>query len=560
MRLLLAFILLLPIGSQAAKITKVSPVTINEGNITDHEMVTVEVLVDRLEPAFRLALRAFALSEDNAKYSPIQTGLPNSDSKPFKETIDVASNEGGNLPFLFIQKKFKVSFSPLLLPNGNNIRIGYVATAYSLDEKERFSELASPIRTVEVDGPRKRVVSIPKMDEDRQQNVEARIILDSGELRTEGRVTTYPLRVEDGSINVEQWNKKVAERQKEEPQALAAARTDVARAMAPKKERVYFATNRKVVVIRGQKDKYNFLSEVRGFGKDGVYWGSCTVDLPSREEEQSWWSSEKAKLINAYFYSERNFLNAISNSSSKDVFLFVHGYANSFESVVLQTARMKRDLDFKGNVMAYSWPSAGSTKSYAADQNIADGAPTLAAFDYVLEQVVMQARSQGGRVYLLSHSMGNRLMVHGLRQLYRNHRELSAEKEENRTIALLAFAAPDVDLNTFSSIIPSAVEMSQISTFYYSTKDRALALSEIIHDLNRAGLFPLFHDKLTTVNTDKIKTWFSLGHSYYTTSDRVLLDLFLQIRYHRPAPMRLPPLIADPAGEARFLFKHWFVM
>ena len=47
----------------------------------------------------------------------------------------------------------------------------------------------------------------------------------------------------------------------------------------------------------------------------------------------------------------------VSESRSKDVFIFVHGFNNTFEDAARRTAQMAYDLDFDGTPMLYSWPS-----------------------------------------------------------------------------------------------------------------------------------------------------------------------------------------------------------
>lgn len=540
--------------AQAARILDISVTTNNENEVTTSQIVNVEILVERNDPTFRLRLRGFEITgEDREKMRTAYSTF----------AVIEAPRPQGDKPYSTIKKSFTVPFNVVELSRGNAVQLGYVASLVTtnLDKPETFSEMASQIQIVSV-GETRKVQPEPPVAPPVPAAVQATVITAEGTAKpTEEVVMAFPSKEPSESVSLKEQEKRLAEQAKKRPETLAGPRKDVQQALAkPDENLVYFATNRKFVPLRGQF-KYRFLSEVLDKGVRGLSWGAASVTLPTREQEQSWWSSARATLLNTYFYGEKKTLEEISNSTSKDVFLFIHGYCNTFEDVILQAGRMKRDLAFKGNVMAFSWPSAGSTLSYGADEAHAENVDSLEAFAYVLSKVVSRAKSQGGRVYLLSHSMGNRFMVFGLRKLYLDMgTELTNEIKEKRTIAVAAFAAPDVDINTFSNVIPNVAAMSQIVSFYYSTKDRALGMSNGLHPMNRAGLSPLFNDGMATINTDQVNGWFSVGHSYYSSSDRAILDLYLQFQFLKLPPQRLPPLVEDtPAAERKLLFKHWFL-
>ena len=59
----------------------------------------------------------------------------------------------------------------------------------------------------------------------------------------------------------------------------------------------------------------------------------------------------------------------IDQSSTREAFVFVHGYNVTFEDAARRTAQMSYDLAFDGAPIFYSWPSAGSLDGYARDES-----------------------------------------------------------------------------------------------------------------------------------------------------------------------------------------------
>ncbi|MFK7795679.1 MAG: alpha/beta hydrolase, partial [Gammaproteobacteria bacterium] len=68
-------------------------------------------------------------------------------------------------------------------------------------------------------------------------------------------------------------------------------------------------------------------------------------------------------------------LNArIERSSDKDMFVFVHGFHNTFENAAFRTAQIAYDLNFSGAPVFFSWPSQGNVVDYPTDESNAGAA------------------------------------------------------------------------------------------------------------------------------------------------------------------------------------------
>lgn len=534
----------------------VEPHFTNDGQ-TDFITVSVDTLLEQ-EKAVILRVKAFRIVAIEGDATGGMEALP-TDGAAVRLRPGVQEKSG----YQIVKNSFKISLAPWKLPEADEIKVGFVASIHPEDSEERIFEMPSPLQIIENKGGKKRVVLFPKA-----APAEDSVLVDGKKILKDGTIVSlpkgvvaFPSREANSSISLERQAEEVAERAKTDPHALAVVRQDVVQPLAVDPNSVFFATNRDYKINATTRTK-EFLTKLRGHTIDDISYGVVQVELPTRQQEQSYWSGKKAKMRKPeLFNNEQQFMQEIANAKSRDVFMFIHGFCNTFEGAVVQAGRMKRDLQFPGNVMAFSWPSAGSLGSYDADAEFADDREVLNQFAHVLEKTVLRTIDAEGRVFLLAHSMGNRFLVWGLRKLYEKHgTKFAAMPKDKRPLAVVAFAAPDVDWTTFTGVVPNTVAMSNLVSLYYSTKDRALYLSETVKNkLDRAGLHPSFNDEMATINTDKLKTWFSMGHTYYGGSDRSILDLFLQFRFARLPAARVPPLEKDADHGRNSLFEQWFL-
>ena len=162
-----------------------------------------------------------------------------------------------------------------------------------------------------------------------------------------------------------------------------------------------------------------------------------------------------------------------------DVLIYVHGFKQTFETAALDAAHLSDGIRFRGQTMVFSWPSKAGLFDYAYDRDSAmwsrDG------FERVLQSVVTS--SSAGRVHIVAHSMGTMLTLESLRQLYARSGDAVAGR-----IGAVVFAAPDIDMDVFSSSINRIGPLSRKITVIAATNDRALALSgQIAGGMTRVG-------------------------------------------------------------------------
>ena len=151
-----------------------------------------------------------------------------------------------------------------------------------------------------------------------------------------------------------------------------------------------------------------------------------------------------------------------------DVLIYVHGFKQTFETAVLDAAHLSDAIKFRGRTMAFSWPSKAGLFDYAYDRDSA--VFSRDDFEHLLSSIV--SAPGASRVHIIAHSMGTMLALESLRQLYARYGDTVTGR-----IGAVVFAAPDIDMDVFSSAIGRIVPLAGKITVVTSTNDRALALS-----------------------------------------------------------------------------------
>jgi esterase/lipase superfamily enzyme len=222
----------------------------------------------------------------------------------------------------------------------------------------------------------------------------------------------------------------------------------------------------------------------------------------------------------------------VKASPSKDVFIFVHGFNNTFEDAARRAAQLTYDLDFDGTPLLYSWPSQGSATAYAVDEAaVGISGRKMAEF---LENVL--AQSGAARVHILAHSMGNRALLEAL-QTY-----LAKRAPENRQhlFGQIVFTAPDVDRDYFMDAIEPLRSAADRVTLYASNNDYALRSSQFLHGAPRAGTAGDVIIRLAGLDTIDMSAVpaDALGHSYFAANAGTIFDIFRLLWRGDPPPQR----------------------
>jgi esterase/lipase superfamily enzyme len=155
-------------------------------------------------------------------------------------------------------------------------------------------------------------------------------------------------------------------------------------------------------------------------------------------------------------------------AGARDVLIYVHGFNQTFETALLDGARLSDGISFRGETMVFSWPSRASLFDYGYDRESAMWSRD--ALQEVLDGLT--ASASVGRFHIVAHSIGSMLTMEALRQFHTRHGDAVADR-----IGAIVFASPDVDLDVFSSSVQRIGPLAGRITVIAATNDRALELS-----------------------------------------------------------------------------------
>ncbi|HTP39902.1 MAG TPA: alpha/beta hydrolase [Steroidobacteraceae bacterium] len=297
--------------------------------------------------------------------------------------------------------------------------------------------------------------------------------------------------------------------------------------------RVFYGTNR---ARTGQTAPADFYGKARG----DLQYGYLDVTIPKTHQiaelESPQWTdfsftvnvaADRRKFVlldKVVPLSQPAFVDnlklAISKAPSRDVFIFVHGYNNTFEDAARRAAQLAYDLNFDGTPIVYSWPSQASATAYTVDEGVAPiSGIKLAEF---LNTVVTQ--SGAARVHLIAHSMGNRVLIEALQSFLARR----GPDQRQHVFGQIVFTAPDVDRDYFEAAFDELQGVAERLTLYASDSDYALRTSQIVHGAPRAGSAGASIIRLKGLDTIDMSgvPADALGHSYFAANGGAIYDLF----------------------------------
>ena len=222
----------------------------------------------------------------------------------------------------------------------------------------------------------------------------------------------------------------------------------------------------------------------------------------------------------------------LETSGSKAVLAFVHGYNVGFTEAAMRTAQLAHDLKFAGLPFFYSWPSAAKVTSYLQDADAAELSEGV--FEQLIEDLASLPFTD---VYLIAHSMGNRIVSKALRARIDKGKDIGRLRE-------LLLAAPDINADLFRTVIaPRLANMKDTRiTVYASSSDLALRASRILHRFTRVGETNpnvFVYPRIDTIDASGASSVIrAYGHSYIMDSQAVLKDIYGVIQQRVSAKQR----------------------
>lgn len=249
----------------------------------------------------------------------------------------------------------------------------------------------------------------------------------------------------------------------------------------------------------------------------------------------------------------------LAQTPRKEVFIYVHGFANTFDDAVMTTGEIWHFLGREGVPVCYTWPAdSGLFQAYEY---------TVASTDFTIFHLKQAIRLIAScpdveRINILAHSRGTAVVTDAVREL---HIELRSTTDTQRALKLgsVLLAAADIDLDVAiarngTERIGQAVERSAL---YISHQDKALGLSTwLFGGAGRVGdvdakifskeeLETLRHSSRLQLIEARVHEAGTFGHSYYHANPAVSSDLVLFLRYRLlPGAAHGRPLAVTEGG------------
>jgi len=230
------------------------------------------------------------------------------------------------------------------------------------------------------------------------------------------------------------------------------------------------------------------------------------------------------------------------------ILVFIHGYNVAFSDAARRAGQLTHDLGFAGPTVLFSWPSRGGLVDYTVDEQAAEW--SIPDMKDVLSSLATVA--PGVPVYVIAHSMGNRVLTRGFKAL------LDEDPRKRTAFRQIVLAAPDIDADVFRREIgPAILGKGPRVTLYASSNDKALIASRKVHGgykrLGESGDGIVVMRDLDTVDASNVSTEF-LGHSYFGDSTTVMSDLIYVIQKSLP-PQERTRFALEPVRAA--IGQYW---
>jgi esterase/lipase superfamily enzyme len=256
---------------------------------------------------------------------------------------------------------------------------------------------------------------------------------------------------------------------------------------------VYYGTNREVFVeTTGEPIETQFPEQIYGELPGPLNYGKALIVIPPRHKKGRLEGAFAGRSTNDkryvvlkamehanydYVMNEVQEELAKAKEGERTLVAYVHGFNTSFEKAARRAGQLKFDLDFTGPFFFFSWPSKETALGYTHAANLAE-----ISYTQMTEFLHDLTKQDADRIIIIAHSMGTRVLSHGLVDL------AAQDEEAAKKITRVILAAPDIDARVFKErLLPKFNFLVNPITLYASDKDTALAASKKVNGLPRIG-------------------------------------------------------------------------
>jgi esterase/lipase superfamily enzyme len=266
-----------------------------------------------------------------------------------------------------------------------------------------------------------------------------------------------------------------------------------------------------------------------------------------------------AESIAAQEAFRKSMAEHMAASPVKEVYLFVHGYNNTFSDSVITVAQMWHFLGRAGVPVAYSWPAgaSGLLRGYTRDSESSEF--TVFHLKQCLRMIASCPEVE--KINILAHSRGTAVTMSALREL---HLEIAGSGRSTREVlklGTLVLAAPDLDVDTVIQRMVT-VRLGRVPerfALYVNKSDKALSMSNwLFEGITRLGALDskMFtpeelayarNEKNVQIIEARVSDTGAFGHDYFHSNPAVSSDIILLMRYAYPPgadsgrPLRINP-------------------
>ncbi len=239
----------------------------------------------------------------------------------------------------------------------------------------------------------------------------------------------------------------------------------------------------------------------------------------------------------------------LSLTPRKEVFIYIHGYNNTFEDAAFAMAELWHFLGRIGVPIIYTWP-AGYPGLFGYTYDRESSEFTI----YHLRQVLgfIASFPEVEKIHVIAHSRGTDVATAALRELTLGARQAGIDPIEKYKIHNFVLAAPDIDMQVAEQRVagdklrlsvkrftvytsPADKAIGAASRLFQSPRGRAgtFGLKDVTKDLRRALEFNTSNFAVVNFsgisNDPEVGSDF-YGHSYFRNAPSVSSDLVLMLR------------------------------
>jgi esterase/lipase superfamily enzyme len=277
-----------------------------------------------------------------------------------------------------------------------------------------------------------------------------------------------------------------------------------------------------------------------------------TPDLPLPAKEVEGRIVEEPGLAAQLAESREAFRRVLARqlelTPRKEVFIYVHGFHNSFADAAFAMGELWHFLGRIGVPIIYTWP-AGYSGFFGYTYDRESSEFTVYHFRSLLKLIASYPEVE--KIHLIAHSRGTDVAVAAVRELTIEARAAGVDPRKKFKIHNLILAAPDLDVQVATQrIVGDRLSMSvERFTVYTSPEDKAISIASRLFASPRGRVGTLGQEQLagatlaqveySTANiafvnfesaVDAMFTGADYGHSYFRDAPTVASDVVLMLR------------------------------